>query len=427
MSARILASLLAAFAIGAAASSGPAVGAEPLQVWSYLRADTASKDVKERAVGDIVQAFKTANPGVDVVVTVMPWQQLSPSLLRASKSGQVPDVVMLFSPSVQMQIAAGTLVSLQPYIDKWPQDVKSDLVHLSQNVSPKGGTYAVPWQLRVSGLMYRDDLLKAAGKQPPRTLDELASLAQTLPKDGNVGLAMGFSPEAPSVAAGWFLTTVTGSGGTVLNGDGSAAFDSPQAERLAKWARDLVHSGKDAWPLNVALQGQEQAYSLFSAKRSVFFAMSSDRLDNVRLKTQLGKDIKMVSYPGWEKDKPSPALVQSWNFVIPKGSRNEDAAWKFIEISTSPELQTKLAKLAGFVPVRRSSLKDAWFKSPEAQNIDWAVDYAATYPLEFRFPENTETLYDVLANMFGQILTDKMAPREALKAAEAEYNRRTGH
>jgi ABC-type glycerol-3-phosphate transport system substrate-binding protein len=299
MSARILASLVAAFAIGAAASSGPAAGAEPLQVWSYLRADTASKDVKERAVGDIVQAFKTANPGMDVAVTVMPWQQLSPSLLRASKSGQVPDVVMLFSPSVQMQIAAGTLISLQPYLDKWPQDAKSDLVHLSQNVSPKGGTYAVPWQLRVSGLMYRDDLLKAAGKQPPRTLDELASLAQTLPKDGNVGLAMGFSPEAPSVAAGWFLTSVTGSGGKILNDDGSAAFDSPQAERLAKWARDLVHSGKDAWPLNVALQGQEQAYSLFSAKRSVFFAMSSDRLDNVRQKTQLGKDIKMISYPGF--------------------------------------------------------------------------------------------------------------------------------
>jgi hypothetical protein len=32
-----------------------------------------------------------------------------------------------------------------------------------------------------------------------------------------------------------------------------------------------------------------------------------------------------------------------------------------------------------------------------------------------------------LAKTFGQILTDKMAPREALKAAEAEYNRRTGH
>jgi len=426
MPARFLASLLAVAAVGAAAF-GPAAGAETLQVWSYLRADTASKDVKERAVGEIVQAFKAASPGSDVVVTVMPWQQLSPSLLRASKSGQVPDVVMLFSPSVQMQIAAGTLSSLQPHLDKWPQEARDDLVRLSQNMAPKGGTYAVPWQLRVSGLMYRDDILKAAGKEPPRTLDELAELAKVLPKDGNVGLAMGFSPEAPSVAAGWFLTTVTGSGAKLLNEDGSAAFHSPQAERLAKWARDLVHSGNDAWPLNVALQGQEQAYALFNAKRAVFFAMSSDRLDNVRLKTQLGADVKMVRYPGWDKDKPSPALVQAWNFVIPKGARNEAAAWKFIEVSASPDLQTKLAKLAGFVPVRRSSLKDPWFQSPEAQNIDWAVDYAASHPLDFQFPENTETLYDVLAKMFGQILTDKMPAGEALKAAEAEYNRRTGH
>lgn len=426
MPTRFLASLLAAFAVGAATSSGPATGAENLRVWSYLRADTASKDVKERAVGEIVEAFKAVNPGVGVTVSVMPWQQLSPSLLRASKSGEVPDVVMLFSPSVQMQIAAGTLSSLQPYIDQWPREVRADLVSLSQNVSPKGDTYAVPWQLRVSGLMYRDDLLKAAGRQPPRTLDELASLAQILPKDGNVGLAMGFSPEAPSVAAGWFLTTVVGSGAKLLNDDGTAAFDSPQAERLAKWARDLVHSGKDAWPLNVALQGQEQAYSLFNAKRAVFFAMSSDRLENVREKTQLGNDIKMVSYPGWENGKPSPALVQSWSFVIPKGARNAESAWKFIEVAASQDIQTRMAKLAGFVPVRRGSLKDPWFQSPEAQNIDWAVNYAATYPLKFQFPENTETLYDVLAKMFGQILTDKMAPREALKAAEAEYNRRVG-
>jgi ABC-type glycerol-3-phosphate transport system substrate-binding protein len=422
---RLLASLLTACAVVVAAPLASA--AETLQVWSYLPADTASTNVTERAAGEIVQAFKAANPGMDVSVTVMPWQQLSPTLLRASKSGQVPDVVMLFSPSVQMQIAAGTLTSLQPYIDKWPKDVQSDLVHLSQNVAPKGGIYAVPWQLRVSGLMYRDDLLKAAGKQPPRTLDELASFAQNVPKSGEVGLAMGFSPDGISVAAGWFLTTVVGSGAKVLNDDGTAAFDSPQAERLATWAHDLVHSGKDAWPLNVALQGQEQAFGLFNAKRAVFFAISSDRLDNVRQKTQLGNDIKMVSYPGWDKDKPSPALVQGWNFAIPKGARHEQAAWNFIEASAAPELQTKLAKMAGFVPVRRSSLKDPWFQSPEAQNIDWAVNYAATYPLEFRFPENTETLYDVWAKMFGQILTDKMSPREALKAAETEYNRRIRH
>lgn len=274
--------------------------------------------------------------------------------------------------------------------------------------------------------MYRGDLLEAAGKQPPQSLDELASLAKALPKDGTVGLALGFSPEGSSVAAGWFLATLAGSGAKVLNDDGTAAFDSPQAERLVKWVQDLVNSGKDAWPQNVALQGQEQAYALFNAKRAVFFPMSSDRLDNVRLKTKLGNEIKMLSYPGWEVDKPSPALVQSWNFVIPKGAKHEAAAWKFIEVASSAEMQTKLAKLAGFVPVRRSSLKDPWFQSPQAANIDWAVNYAAAHPLDFKFPENTDTLYDVWAKMFGQVVTNKMTPAQALKAAESEYNRRSG-
>src|SRR5690606_18749158 len=119
--------------------------------------------------------------------------------------------------------------------------------------------------------------------------------------DDVVGIALGFSPEAPSVATGWFLTTLAGTGAKVLNEDGTAAFVSPEAERLVAWVADLVNSGTDALPLNVAMQGQEQSFTLFTAKKSVFMPFSSDRLDNIRLRSGLGDAIKMVNYPGFEE------------------------------------------------------------------------------------------------------------------------------
>jgi len=188
MTLRSIASLVGAGLVITASMFSLGAQAQTLELWSYLPANTESDDVKSQAVGKIVEAFKKSNPGYDVNVTIMPWQQLSPSLLRASKAGQVPDVVMLFSPSVQLQIAAGTLVSLQPYIDKWPEDVRKDLVRLSQNATPKGGVYAVPWQMRVSGLMNhpgnRGGCLVKVRQVPQRVLQVDDSIVpQLLPEE----------------------------------------------------------------------------------------------------------------------------------------------------------------------------------------------------------------------------------------------------
>jgi ABC-type glycerol-3-phosphate transport system substrate-binding protein len=112
--------------------------------------------------------------------------------------------------------------------------------------------------------------------------------------------------------------------------------------------------------------------------------------------------------------------------VIPKGAKQSALAWKLIDHATSTAVQAELSKIAGYVPVRQSSLKDPWFLQDKAENIRWAVDYAAKNPLKFNFPVNTEALYDIWAKMFGQVLTGKMEAHEALQWAEAEYNRRGG-
>jgi len=192
-----------------------------------------------------------------------------------------------------------------------------------------------------------------------------------------------------------------------------------------QWVLDLTRN-KSALPTNVALQGLEQAQTLFIAQKAGFLPQSSQRFEFIRERSKLGENLKLVEYPGWDEGKPSPALVQSWSLVIPKGAKNSAAAWKLVDHWTSAPVQVASAKTAGYVPVRTSALKDPWFSEPKAETIRWAVDYAGKHPLKFDFPENTEALYDTWAKMFGSVLTGKMSPKEGLAWAEGEYNRRGG-
>jgi len=395
--------------------------AQKLEVWTFIGPGEAN--TREKAAAHVIRSFKEKNPGVEVAVQVIPWQQLSPMLMRAAKAGQVPDVAMLYSPSMPGHIAAGTLTPLQSYVDAWPADVRADLVKLPETVDKRGVTYGVPWDMRVSGIIYRADILEAAGKKPPRTLQELADTAAATATPEVVGLALGFGQNAPSTAGGWFLATLVGSGVKVLDENGKAAFAGPEAERLVQWVKDLVKRG-DAYPQSVALQGLESMEQLFIARKAVFVPTSTVKFDLMATQSKLGDKIKMIGHPGWDVSRPTPALVQSWSLVIPKGARDPATAWKFIEHWTSTPVQIEIAKISGYIPVRSSALKDPWFNEPRAEMIRWAVGHAQKNPLKFSFPENTDALFDTWAKMFGQVLTDRMSPAEALKWAEAEYNRR---
>jgi multiple sugar transport system substrate-binding protein len=395
--------------------------AEKIEVWTFIGPGEAN--TREKTVAHVIQSFKAKNPGIEVAVQVIPWQQLSPMLLRAAKAGQVPDVAMLYSPSMPGHIAAGTLTPLKAYVDAWPADVRTDLVKLPETMDRSGVTYGVPWDMRVAGLVYRADLLKAAGKRPPQTMQEWADAATAASTPEVVGLALGFGQNAPSTAGGWFLATLLGSGTKVLDANGKAAFATPEAERVVQWVKDLVKKG-NAYPQSVALQGLESMEQLFIARKAVFVPTSTVKFELMATQSKLGDNVKMTGHPGWDVARPTPALVQSWSLVIPKGAKQPAAAWKFIDHWTSTAVQVESAKINGYIPVRASALKDPWFKEPKAEMIRWAVDHAQKHPLTFNFPENTDALFDTWAKMFGQVLTDRMSPAEALKWAEAEYNRR---
>jgi multiple sugar transport system substrate-binding protein len=417
-----------AFGGGAGAfamAARPAIAeARAIEVWSLE--SPGDGNVVARAIAHVVKGFEAVHPGVELKITSMPWQQLSPTLLRASRARRVPDVAMFYSPDLPVQIDARTVMPLTGFMTDWPEDKRADILRLRQAQDAAGVIYGLPWQVRTSGLFYRADLLEKVGRQPPRTLAEWSDAAAAAQGGDVVGMALGFNPGAASVAAGWFLTTQLGLGAGVLKADGSPDFASPQAERIVQWVFEQVHGrNPPTLPLDVALQDGEKEHDLFSARRLVFLPSSSDR--HPRLLAQSGlpfEAIGMTRYPTDDAAVPAPALVQSWNLTIPIGAKSPDLAWEFIDHWTSTAEQVEGCRIAGFVPARRSALQDPFFDAPQARIIRFATEYAADHPMHFDFPVNTSALYDTWVRMFGRVLNQELDARGGLQWAEADYAQR---
>jgi ABC-type glycerol-3-phosphate transport system substrate-binding protein len=387
-----------------------------IELWSFL--DPVQDNARSKALKHVIDTFETANPSIKVKTSVIQWQEISPQLLRAARAGRVPDVVMIFSPQLQMQIAAGTLAPLDDRLAKMPD--RSDLVVLSEGKDRKGATYAVPWEMRVSGIMYRKDLLEKAGLPVPKTLPELAETAGKLGVEGRIGFGTGFKATNPDAGIAWFLPTAIGMGAKVLKPDGTADFASPEMVQLAQFTHDLVHKYK-AMTLDSALMGDTEVQQLAEGGRTAFIAKGSHRLQFIRDKSGLGDNVQLMVAPTFTAGKPAPAIVQGWSLGIPRASKSQDPAWQFIQHWTSTEVQVFQAEKAGYLPVRRSAANAPVLKDPKNAHIGWALDYAAQHPFEFNWPENPDFLYATLAKALEQVVTNQAPPKEALLAAEKAY------
>src|ERR1700754_1749321 len=124
----------------------PAFAQSTVKLWTFI--DPADSSVRAKTLAHVLSEFQKANPDITVEPTVIQWDQIPQILLRAPMTGDVPDVVMIYSPSVRAMIAAEALAPLDTYIGQMPASDQADMITLPVARS-KGVTYGLPWELRV--------------------------------------------------------------------------------------------------------------------------------------------------------------------------------------------------------------------------------------------------------------------------------------
>jgi len=409
------------------ASAALAAAETTIELWSFI--DPAGDSVRSKALKTVIDAFEKEDAGVKVKTSIINWDQLGAALLRAAQARRTPDVSMLHSGFIQRQVAAKALRPLDEYLAQVPAVDRDDLIILPTGKDKAGKTYGLPYELRVSGFIYRSDLLGKYGIEVPDTLPQLVAAAKRIQEgegDGFIGMSIAFNPARSDRAARWFVPTLVGMGGKVLNADGTAAFNTPQAVRLVDWIKDTIEKDK-IMPLNVALSDPERDQQLAEAGRVAFDLEATHWLAAMRQKLpKNGAELSWMPSPGMDPGKPTPADTQGWNLVVPAAAAHPQQAWRLIERWIAADMQLMQAETAGYLPMRKSLQKSPALQKPELAFIPKALGHASKDVLDFDWPENTDALNIELGRAIEAAISAAKPPAVALAEAEKNYNNVVG-
>jgi putative chitobiose transport system substrate-binding protein len=306
----------------------------------------------------LITTFETQNPSIKVKWVDVPWTAMENKILTAVSAKTPPDVVNL-NPDFASQLAGRNA-----WLDldgKVSEQVRSSyLPNIWKASTLNGKSFGIPWYLTTRLTIYNTDLLKQAGiTKPPATYAELAQVAQQIKdKTGKYAFFVTFVPQD----SGEVLESFVQMGVTLVDGEGKAAFNTPQGKAAFQYWVDLYKKG--LLPKEVLTQGHRQAIDLYQAGETAFLASGPEFLKTIANNApKVAQASAIAPQLTGDTGKKNVAVM---NVVIPRESKNPDAALKFALFLTNDENQLAFAKAANVLPSTTKALSDSYFKDVPA-------------------------------------------------------------
>ncbi len=385
----------------------------------------------------LTKFFEQANPDIKVK-----WVTLEEGVLRqrvttdiATKGGQF-DVMTIGMYETPIWGKKGWLQELKPDA---AYDVDDLLPAMRQGLSVDGKLFAAPFYGESSMLMYRKDLADKAGvKLPERpTWAQVKELAAKIHNPPSVyGICLRGKP-------GWgdnmaFLTTlVNTNGGQWFDMSWKPQLESKPWKDAIKFYVDLLNKygppGSSANSFNeiLALYNEGKCGMWVDATIAASF-ISDPKQSKVADKVAFAQAPVAVTPKGanW---------LWAWALAIPAGSKNQEAAQKFIAWATSKDYVKLVGKEAGWgsVPTgtRKSTyttpefLKAAKFADAEKKAIDSANPNDSTLPkspyvgVQFAAIPEFQAIGIAVGQQMSAALAGKVTVDEALKSSQNSADR----
>ncbi|HTS53077.1 MAG TPA: sugar ABC transporter substrate-binding protein [Burkholderiales bacterium] len=385
----------------------------------------------------LTKFFEQANPDIKVK-----WVTLEEGVLRqrvttdiATKGGQF-DIMTIGMYETPIWGKKGWLQELKPDA---AYDIDDLLPAMRQGLSVDGKLYAAPFYGESSMLMYRKDLADKAGvkfSERP-TWEQIKELAAKIHNPPNVyGICLRGKP-------GWgdnmaFLTTLA-------NTYGGQWFDMswrPQLE--SKPWKDAIHFYVDLLnkygPPGSSANSFNEILALFNEGKCgmwVDATIAASFISDPK-QSKVADKVAFAQAPMAVTPKGANWLW-AWALAIPAGSKNQEAAQKFIAWATSKEYINLVGKEAGWgsIPTgtRKSTyanpdfLKAAKFAAAEKKAIDTANPNDSTLPkspyvgVQFAAIPEFQAIGIAVGQQMSAALAGKETVDQALKTSQTAADR----
>lgn len=313
--------------LGALVVPGSAQRPAVVNYWLWL------DDPTDPMLPALVQEFNAKNPGIRVETQLIPLAQFHDKLVTAISAGSGPDASRFRDWWLGAFVQAGVLEPLSPFIRNWAgrADVIDNLWGTGR-LSPTGLVFMMPHQYITFYMYYRTDWFREAGLQPPKTFDEFLTAAKRLTDPSKNRYGFGLRGGAGGQDQ-WLAFMVAG-GARVVDNLGRVIINNPKAVEVNQWYIDLFRVHRVAPP-----SAPTDAYAqVLSAFQSGITAMFAHHVGSSVLVTQrLGRDnVGVINVPVADPKNPATMITMSGNVVM-RGSKNKEAAWKWISWLTEKE------------------------------------------------------------------------------------------
>jgi sorbitol/mannitol transport system substrate-binding protein len=327
--------------------------------------------------GDMIRMQGLSSEFTEATGINLEWVILEENILRqrvtqdiATSGGQF-DIMTIGMYETPIWAERGWLVSL----DGLPEDYDKDdiLPAMRAGLSFDGSLYAAPFYGESSMVMYRTDLMEAAGlemPQEPTWADIEAAAAAMTDRDNNInGICI-------RGRAGWgenmaFITTVANSfGARWFDEDWNAQLDSPEWLEAVTFYNNLL---QNYGPPGAANNGFNENLTLFQQGRCGMWidaTVAASFVTNPSDSTVADR-VGFALAPNKEGLEKRANWLWAWALAIPAGTQQEEAAMQFINWATSKDYLELVAAREGWANVPPGS-RISLYENPEYASVPFA-------------------------------------------------------
>lgn len=349
-------------------------------VWNMWGSDTADIAAWQHLADMVTEKY----PDITVDLQTAPWSDYWTKLPVLAASGQLGDVVAM--QSLRMPNFYQILEPLDDMVKADGFDVDAYDQSIIGGMSEDGTLYGLPYDVGPWVIFYNRDLFKEKGVAEPAggwTWDEFVDTAKQLTDGDHYGV--GVSPQNFSlVASALGAKYVDENGNLDLTSDSSiaaaeklvalVATDKVAPQVASGASPDTFIAGRfDSGNLGMYIDGP---WAMIGKMNSVDF------------------EIGLAPLPRGDGDLMSATAGSG--FGISTRSQHKDAAWKAIQVLTSPEAEQYLASQGRALPARVAQ-QPTWYDVAAKDvygakdAIAYSLEHSATYQITDNFNE-VETL-----------------------------------
>lgn len=350
------------------------------------------------------------------------YATLKTKITAAIAAGKPPAISQVYEEWATQYQQTNQIVSLQPFISGKNGFSQSELSDFYPSMLKDGQLnntqYMLPFNKSVIVLYYNVDALKAAGINPPTTMDEMLTDLTKVTKPDGSQWGLSYTPDVDL----WSIL-YKGLGGTdFVSADGKkVTFADGDNATAAKQALNELAPLVQSKAIHVTSGYNWQ--NDFASQKSLFAISTVASYSFIKKSVAGAFQLSEAPIPAGPKGQFTTLFGTNLAMYAGVDTDTQSAAWDYMKFLTNPNSNATFVQQTGYMPVRQSAfngsmLQDYFTKNPARK--------AGPQSLQYGFVASVVPAWDqcrdIISNAFTSVLKGQSSADDAFSKMVSSSN-----